>query len=70
MVRAILGQVVGVASISLWLALTVFFMSKASTPNAPDAGNWFFYFASVTIAFVLVMTFWSRIFGERAGVRS
>lgn len=70
MVRAILGQAVGVASISLWLALTVYGLSRASTPNASDAGNWFLYFAIVTVAFVLVMTYWSRLFGERAALRS
>lgn len=66
MMRAILGQAIGVASVSVWLALTVYFMSKAATPNASDAGNWFLWFALVTVGFVLIMTFWSRAFGEHA----
>lgn len=66
MLRAILGQAVGVASVSVWLSLTVFFMSKAAVPNASDAGNWFLYFALITIAFILIMTFWRRFFGEES----
>ena len=65
MVRAVLGQAVGVASVSIWLSLTVYFMSRAATPNATDAGNYFMYFALVTVVFVAIMTFWSRLFGEQ-----
>jgi len=66
MLRGILGQAVGVASISVWLSLTVLFMSKAAVTSDPNQGNWFLYFALTTIVFVLVMTFWRRFFGEES----
>jgi len=64
MYRAVLGQAVGIASISSWLGLTVFCMSKAATPNASDSGNWFILFALITCAFIAIMAFWRRMFGE------
>ena len=60
----IVGQVVGIASISVWLALTVYFMSRAATPNATDAGNFFLAFAGVTVIFILIMSYWRRLFGD------
>lgn len=64
MFRGFIGQVVGIASIPLWLALTVYFMSRASVPNATDSGNWFVAFAATTLVFVAIMTFWRRFFAE------
>jgi hypothetical protein len=64
MFRDFLGQVVGVAAIAVWLALTVYFMSRAATPNATDSGNWFLAFAVVTVVFIALMTYWRRIFAH------
>lgn len=65
MFRGFVGQVVGVASISVWLALTVYFMSRAATPNATDSGNWFLAFAAITVIFIAIMTYWRRVFVGR-----
>jgi len=64
MFRAILGQAVGVASIGLWLPLTVYFMARASEPNVTDAGNWFLAFALLNIAFIAIMAYWRRFFAQ------
>jgi hypothetical protein len=64
MFRAFIGQAVGVATIPAWVAFTVYAMSRASTPNATDAGNWFLAFAIVTVVFIAIMTFWRRVFGD------
>ncbi|HWE64246.1 MAG TPA: hypothetical protein VHB98_21250 [Chloroflexota bacterium] len=64
MLRGFIGQAVGVAAISVWLALTVYFMSRASTPNATDAGNYFLAFAAATVIFIVLMTYWRRFFGH------
>jgi len=64
MFRGFIGQAVGVVSITVWLALSVYFLSRASEPNVTDGGNWFLYFALLTIAFVAVMSYWSRFFSE------
>jgi len=47
MMKDVLGQVVGIASISVWLAFTVYFMSRAAEPNVSDSGNWFVAFALI-----------------------
>jgi EamA domain-containing membrane protein RarD len=65
MFRAVVGQAVGVVSIACWLAFAVYFMSRAAEPNASDAGNWFLGFVLLTVAFILVMTFWRRFFGDQ-----
>lgn len=65
MMKDIVGQAVGVASISVWLAFAVYFMSRAAVPNASDSGNWFVGFALLTVAFLAIMTYWKRIFGDK-----
>jgi hypothetical protein len=62
MVKGVVGQAVGVVCIPLWVGMTVYFMSRAATPNATDAGNWFVGFVALTVLFVAVMVFWDRVF--------
>ena len=64
MVKGFVGQAVGVMCIPIWIGVTVYSMSRASTPNATDAGNWFVGFVVLTVAFVAVMVYWDRIFVE------
>ncbi len=62
MLRGFMGQLVGVVSIPLWLASSVYFMSRAADPTATDTGNWFAAFVIVTVLFVGIMSFWNRVF--------
>jgi|GEM_PF-1340510 len=64
MLKEFLGQAVGVVSIASWLGATVYFMSRAATPNAQDIGNWFAFFVIITVLFIGVMAFWRRAFDE------
>ncbi|HEY8287401.1 MAG TPA: hypothetical protein VIJ28_23685 [Chloroflexota bacterium] len=64
MFKGFIGQTVGVVCIPLWLGMTVYFMSRAATPNASDAGNWFIGFVLLTVLFIAIMVFWKRVFDQ------
>ncbi len=64
MYRAFIGQAIGVVCIPLWIGAVVYFMSRAATPNASDAGNWFVGFVVLTVVFIAIMTFWGRFFRQ------
>jgi hypothetical protein len=64
MFRGFMGQAVGAVCIPVWIALTVYFMSRVATPNAADAGNYFLAFAITTVIFIVIMTYWRRLFAE------